>query len=426
MHRLLPLVVAVVALAGCSLFAEADPAVTTVPGPTTTSTVPGAATTLAQVEALVPVTEELRGLEFLDAPNIVVVTPAELETRVRALVDEELEADELVRDQATMELLGILDPGTALDELYLDLYGEQVGGYYDPETKELVVPASSTELAVKDRVVIVHELVHALTDQHFDHGPVAIDLLDADRFDEHTALLSVLEGDAVRIEGEYVQTMSSDEITDLIAEYEAIDTSVFDAAPHFIQESLIWSYLVGFEFVSDVGGTNESTDRLYEEPPTTTEQVADAERFHAREDAIPVSIGTIVPDGYEVGEESTWGYAALEALLGAVVDPATLDAAVEGWGGDRYRILFDGTNAVFELHYVADDPLDLGELATAFEEYFVDRIDEGDAWRLRTDGTTLVVLAGDEPAAVNAIVDDLGFDTIDTLPVPTTTTTTEG
>ena len=429
-RRLLPLLLLLLALSGCSLSdrgaTETSAGTATTAGATTTTEDPAAAATLAQVEALIPVTERLRGLDFIEPPNIVVVTPDELEVRVRDLIADELDTDELARDQATLELLGVLPPGTSLETLYLDLYGEQVGGFYDLETQELVVPASSAELSVKDRVVIVHELVHALTDQHFGHGVDGLDLADEERFDEHTALAAVVEGDAVRIESAYIRTLGPTEIEQLLAEYEGVDSSVFDAAPHYIQESLIWAYLEGFAFMEDLGGTNDSADDVYGAVPVSTEQVADPDRYRLGEAPIAVTIDTMVPAGYEIGESSTWGYASLEALLGAEVAPGPLAAAIDGWGGDRYRILFDGTSAIFQLHYVGDSQDDLRELAEALETYFTARIEEGDAWRLRTDGTTLVAITGDDPEAVNAIVDDLGFDTIDSLPPPPTTTTTEG
>lgn len=427
-RRLLPVLVLVLGVSACSFFEGApestgvEPSSTT-EGVTTTTLDPVTAATLEQVELLVPVVEDLRGLEFIEPPNIVVVTPEELEVRVRDLIADELDAEELARDQATMELLGILAPGQSLEELYLDLYGEQVGGYYDPETEELVVPASTDGLLVKDRVVIVHELVHALTDQHFGHGDDGTTLVDESRFDEHTALLSVVEGDAVRVESEYIRSLGPAEIARLIEEYEDVDSSVFDAAPHFLQESLIWPYLDGFEFMDALGGTNAAADAAYEAVPVSSEQVADPDRYLRGEAPIAVTIDTAVPEGYELGEASTWGYAALEALLGAELTPDALGDAVDGWGGDAYRIMFDGVNAIFQLHYVGDERDDLRELAEAFEAYFVARTSEADAWRLRTDGSTLVVLTGDDPDAVNSIVDELGFGTIDSLPLPTTTTT---
>lgn len=430
MRRLLPLIAAIaLATAGCGLLGgsttttgvDAAPTTSTTIGPTTTTSAlsPEARATLEQVEALIPVTEDLRGLEFLEPPTIVVVTPDELEARVRDLIAEELEPDEVARDEALLRLLGVLDAATALDELYLDLYGEQVGGYYDLETRELVVPASDTELLVKDRVVIVHELVHALTDQHFGHGERLLELVDEERFDEHAALSSVSEGDAVRVESEYIRTLSPEDLQALVAQYDDLESTVFESAPFFLQESLVAPYLDGFEFLNALDADDAVTDGIYEDPPTTTEQVLVPEAYLRREPALPVGIDVAVPEGYEIGESSTWGASGLRSLLGAEVEPGPLAAAVDGWGGDAYRVLFDGTDAVFHLQYRGDDVDDLRELGEAFRSYLAARVAEDDAWTVRTDGTEIAVVVADDPEVLAAIVEGLaGFEGLDILPEP--------
>lgn len=378
--------------------------VASAPAGTTTTIDPELAETLAQVEALIPVTEDLRGLQFLEPPSIVVVTDEELEQRVRDLYEEELEPDEIARDQAVYRLLGIIDEDVDLAELLVDVYGGSVGGYYDLDDKELVVKASPDGLTVNERVIVVHELNHALTDQHFASGDVSQTLIDEERYDEFSAYSAIVEGDSTRVESEYIQLLSSDEIGELIAEYDDLDSSAFDSAPHFIQEFLVAPYLDGFEFLVDLDGTNATADAAYDAPPVSTEQVIDPDKYREGDDPVDVIIEGAVPEGYENGEESTWGATALRALLGASVDPGRLADAVDGWGGDRYRILFDGTNAALELHWVGDEASDLPEFVDAFERYLGDAVDGDDAWHVVTDGETVVVLVADEPALADEIL----------------------
>jgi hypothetical protein len=374
---------------------------------TTTTLDPQTAAILAEVEALIPVTEELRGLEFLEPPNIVVVSDEELEQRVRDLYEEELDPDETARDEAVYRLLGVIEEDVALDELLVDLFGSSVGGYYDLDTKELVVKASADGLTVNQRVIVVHELNHALTDQHFAHGDDSQLLVDEMRFDEFGALSAVVEGDSTRVESLYIQELSGDEIQALVAEYDEIDNSAFDAAPHFIQEVLIAPYVDGFEFFLALDAGNAGTDAVYGEPPISTEQVLEPEKYTEGESPIAVGLDLPVPAGYENGEESTWGATGIQALLGDVLSPGPLADAVAGWGGDRYRVLFDGTNAAFQLHWVGDTEDDLPEFAAAFEAYLAAAVDADDAWQVLTDGTEVAVIAADDPAVLDALVADL-------------------
>ena len=58
---------------------------------------------------------------------------------------------------------------------------------------------------VATRVTVVHELTHALQDQHFDLNK----LTDATKTSgADTALTALIEGDAVRVENKYVDALS--------------------------------------------------------------------------------------------------------------------------------------------------------------------------------------------------------------------------
>ena len=70
-----------------------------------------------------------------------------------------------------------------------------MGGYYDDETREMVVSGAST-LSPLSKTIVVHELVHALTDEHYAFAAYSDDLWDADRFEEAYALQALVEGDA--------------------------------------------------------------------------------------------------------------------------------------------------------------------------------------------------------------------------------------
>ena len=50
-------------------------------------------------------------------------------------------------------------------QLHLDLYAEQIAGFYDP-TNEFVVVSDDAELDALERWTHAHEFVHALQDQY--------------------------------------------------------------------------------------------------------------------------------------------------------------------------------------------------------------------------------------------------------------------
>ena len=112
---------------------------------------------------LVGITEEVRGLQFVEMPVVTVVTEEELATRVQEQIAED--AEDFPADEALYQLLGLLSEDTNLEAMLVELYGEQVAGYYDGEVGELVVPIREDGFSVVQRATLIHELTHALTDQ---------------------------------------------------------------------------------------------------------------------------------------------------------------------------------------------------------------------------------------------------------------------
>lgn len=396
---------------------------TTSPPETTTSTtlLPGTDELPEEIRLelaeLMEITEDVRQLEFLSTPNIVVVSDEELAERVRENLEEDLV--DLPADQALYRLLGLLEPDTDLEQLYSDLYSEQVLGYYDGRVDELVVTVTDEGFSSLQKATLLHELVHALTDQHYDFHADYVELLDNDRYDEAAANLALSEGDATLAELLYLQGLTAEEQAEFFADSFDIEQEAFDAAPLFIQESLIFPYNNGLLFADRLyqsGGFDAIAD-AYASPPISTEQIIDPEDYP---DETPVSVATpnVTLDGYEVEYESTWGELGFALMFDQVLNTDTSDVAAGGWGGDAYQILFDGTEVVLVLSYRGDSETDGAELASALGEYVVAAMDVGEesemdggrawigddaAWVSASGSDVLFVAASDEEAFQEAV-----------------------
>ncbi|MBT8201434.1 MAG: hypothetical protein KJO36_13045, partial [Acidimicrobiia bacterium] len=201
--------------AGCS--GDSGPVDTTAPssttttGPateTTTTTRPDAVSsdtsvdqppeqTLAQeVDELIDVTERVRGLEFLHSPDVAIQPIDEFREQLDAKVVEDLDIELIAAEEKLLETIGLLDPAQNLEMILRDLLAQQVLGYYEPETKQLFVRDAGVGLSGTDKLTIVHELVHALTDQYYAWGEDFLALVDSESGDELRALQTVIEGDA--------------------------------------------------------------------------------------------------------------------------------------------------------------------------------------------------------------------------------------
>ncbi len=348
---------------------------------------------------LVRTTEELRGLRFAEPPIITLVSDAELEQRVHEQIEEE--AEDFPADQALYRLLGLLDDDTDLAALLTGLYGEQVAGYYDGDTGELVVPIREEGFSVTQRGTMVHELTHALTHQQLDFWDTWQAMFDEDRLDQASAYQALLEGDASFTELLYLQTLSQGELGEYFAEALAIDRTALDAAPAFVQDSIIFPYDSGMAWVQDLYLEDgwPSINAAYADMPGlpgSTEQIITPDDY-GRD--LPLTIDAAPPTvpGYELERESVWGELGFRLMLDQVMGEDVGVGAADGWGGDTYAQWFDGTNAALMILAEGDTERDTEELRGALLDYARTAVAEEDwVWVEVFDGR-LVFIAADQP-----------------------------
>src|SRR5690606_32167967 len=111
------------------------------------------------------------------------ITRAELADEFQRLFDEEYPPEERERDNLTLRALGLIEPDQDVAELQLQLYGEQVLGFYDDVEKRMVV-VTDRGLDPAAKLTYAHEYAHALQDAAF-----GLDSLDREAVGEDDRLL---------------------------------------------------------------------------------------------------------------------------------------------------------------------------------------------------------------------------------------------
>lgn len=397
---------------------------TTEPAPTTTAAPPTTTTTeldlsgidlpgdvLAQLEDLIADAEELRGLQFLEAPTVLVVSPEELESRIRDDIEEQ--SDDIPADEALYKLLGLLEPEADLENILLDLYGEQVAGVYDLETGEIVVRAREGELSLVEQSTMFHELVHALTAQHFRFYDDYKAMFDEDRLDQAAAYQALIEGDATLAQVMWLQRLSQRQLGEFVAESLDTDTSTLDDAPPFLVEALMFPYDTGLGFAQALFEA-EGWDALNEaytllvELPGSSEQVMTPGDYR-RDLPAAVEIPEVSISGYGLERTSVWGEASFRIMLDQVLESDTAVVASDGWGGDAYHQWFDGENAAFLLVYEGDTARDVEELRAALLQFALTSVPEEAFVWVDTKDERLYFIAADETEVGELIRSSVGL-----------------
>lgn len=322
-----------------------------------------------QIVALIAATEEVRGLPFLSQPNVAILTPDELAERVRQDLEEELDSEALAIDARLLKLFGLLEPGVDLETLLVDLYSEQVAGFYDGETGEMVIGGEAADLTPLTKSVVVHELIHALTDQHFLFHDDFEAMFDEQRYDEAAAFQALIEGDATYFQLLYIEQLPLTEQFALATEAleQLDDTSVLQSVPMWIQDDLAFPYDTGQLFVQALvtEGGIAAVDQAYVDRPVSTEVVMHPGRYSSGERISDVEELSIELDGYETHETSSYGEWGFRILLSEAQQPGTAAQAANGWGGDSYQVLYDEDDVVLAITYKGDTEQDAFELADA-------------------------------------------------------------
>lgn len=321
-----------------------------------------------EIARLIPIAEKIRGLEFLTPPQITVLTDEELKTRVVDQVTEDYVDHEV--DEALYKLLGLVPADFQLIETVVSLYGDSVAGLYDGDTGELVVTATEDLFSPLEEATIVHEMTHALTDQVLDFNDRYNQLFDEQRYDEGAAFQALIEGDASLAELMYVQQLDAASQQEYLEDAFAVDMTVFDQVPPFMQDSLTFPYESGFGFVEHLfsEGGFEAIDAAYADPPISSEQIISPDHYPTDPPlAVELPVGELA--GYEIAEVSTWGELGFRLMFDQVLGGA--DTAAEGWGGDAYRVYSNGDRVALAMVFTGDAPGDAAELAGALNEYVV-------------------------------------------------------
>lgn len=388
---------------------------------------------LKAADEMIQTVKQLRGLEPKSPIQRGVKSREEISQFLNEHVQKEYSRSELLAEGKMLRRLGLIPAGMDFREFTLKLLTEQVGGYYDPDQKTLFI---ASWLAVEEqKPVMVHELTHALQDQHFDVNRI----LDQDRKlgndDQALAHQALLEGDGMVVMLQYLLDPLKrhfSQLPDLAfimrAQMSTMQSQypVFKDAPLYIQESLLFPYGYGAAFLQKVWAKNPSwqaVNRIYSDLPASTEQILHAEKYYdVRDDPKPVreeNPAARIGKDWKIAYQNVLGEFSLGLLLSLHLSEERARRATAGWGGDQVMLLEnkEGKDAVF-VNTVWDTPEDAERFYLAMQDWFQKRspqavktdeppagfsiAQDGESHSIRHEGTAVRFIIGLPAAAAPA------------------------
>jgi hypothetical protein len=271
--------------------------------------------------------------------------------QIRAYLINEMKEDkdeaERYAGQRSAEAFGLLPKGFDLDNFMIDLLTEQIAGLYDPKSHEFYVadwiPASD------QKMVMAHELTHALQDQHFkiDNWVKAARPND----DAELARESVLEGSAMAAMMDYLLQISGRSLQDLpdidpsMLVGDMDSTPMLKKAPPFLRDALTFPYLDGLNFSAAIVRPKGwgALSGVFAKPPVSTQQIMHPAMyfsFRVPPKAELPSLDKDMGSDWVRLEDNLMGEFGWKEVLKQFLDEDRAGPLAAAWSSDRY-ILFE-------------------------------------------------------------------------------------
>lgn len=269
--------------------------------------------------------------------------------------------------------MGLMPEAGSFAQTIMDVLISQVGGFYDPTEKAFFMMAESARFGdTVNRMLIAHELCHALDDQYVDLGKMMKhgsggSLTD----DESFAIGGVVEGSATALMFAWMKEKMRAGEVDMgqmleLQKAEAERNKTLLEAPRYFT-LIVANYMVGQHFMTKGvgamapggdGDTGASIEDVAKNLPRSTEQLLHPEKYWdagARDEPVRIADDDAVAKqiaswaGSPVIERNTLG--ELVAALVATGDDKKLNLVLvaqptywtnkyaRGWGGDRLYLV---------------------------------------------------------------------------------------
>lgn len=302
--------------------------------------------------------------------------------------------------------MGLVKPGTDLYQMLGSFMEAGVAAFYKPTTKTFYHVAGNDGRGAYP--VVFHELVHAMEDQHY-----ALDVMmkaPKKNSDAQLAVKGLVEGSASYYGEVYEKLYPEDRKAMLKSqanpEMMKKQAAMMQVVPTFFIAIMgLYPYNNAKTFVRDMGGADPANvDRLFADPPASTEQVLHPAKFkdpanrdYPRIVAKP-DLSKILTQGWTELDDDNMGelmtgcllatlqakgnpQMALVAIAGAdggVLFKGKVKSAVEGWDGDRYSLWINGENqCCIVWTTVWDSEADAEEFASTYAPLLAQKVTGG-------------------------------------------------
>jgi hypothetical protein len=288
---------------------------------------------------------EITGLKLRTPLKKTLRSREEIRAYVIREMNEDKEPAERYASSRSAEAFGLLPKGFDFDSFMVDLLTEQIAGLYDPKAHEFYI---ADWIPLSDqRMVMAHELTHALEDQHFQIEAWTKAARPND--DAELAREAVLEGSAMASMIDYLLGDTGRSLKDL----PDIDPSMLvgdmgstpglQKAPPFLKDALVFPYFAGLTFSADLlkSGGWSTLPSVFANPPLSTQQIMHPALYHSGKVPAQVKLPDVEkllgPEWTKL-EENVMGEFGWKEVFKQFLGDDRAKILAAAWEGDRYAV----------------------------------------------------------------------------------------
>ncbi|MEO7650776.1 MAG: hypothetical protein ABIZ80_09935 [Bryobacteraceae bacterium] len=356
-----------------------------------------------QIDADTKELTEITGLPFKKKVPYDLITREKVNQFLQERLKESVKPEQIHAEELTLKKFGFVPQDFDLKKSTVDLLTEQAAAFYDFYRKKLFLTNWASS-AMQDSALI-HELAHALADQHFRLGKFIQNAGKSD--DSALARMAVMEGQATWLMTEAMARKNGQSLgatpalLDMMSggtEAGASQFPVFNQVPLYLRETLMFPYTAGARFQHAVFMKMKTAAfaELFRHPPETTQQILHPEKYFARDKpSTPVLPEMKSARGYKRIAEGMMGELDHSILIRQF---GTVEQAKEispHWRGGTYAILEDKNRRNSILAYAVE--WDDAAIARKYFEFYKSVL--GKKWKhieVLEDGERQVSGRGDD------------------------------
>jgi hypothetical protein len=324
------------------------------------------------------------------------ITRQQINRYLQDRIKEVTKPAELRAEELTLKKFGFVPESFDLKKNTIDLLTEQAAAFYDFHRKKLFI-SDWAQTSMRD-AALIHELAHALADQSFSLEKFTRKV-EQDS-EKSLARQAVVEGQAMWLTTAVMARRDGRPIPDAptgdTADEGAADPSgkypVFDQAPLYIRESLIFPYSAGERFQEAVYDKRQkqALADVFRDPPVSSQQVLHPAKYFSHTQPAPPALPKD-PKGVKRFAQGMMGELDHSVLLRQYTTLIDAQDVAPKLTGSQYRLLERRKDKRVELVYAS-----AWSDETTAQRYFhlYRQILEGKWKKMRVDTESDTVLTG--------------------------------